>query len=275
MSNQIGSSVVRAIKASLYDRLVAQPEFIKVPGLVVIPKDMFSSISRGLLPVQSGIAFFVEAFSADKANSDTPGPYYEGGRITVSVVEDPILNDPTTNANAPGLNCDEVAELAQTYLHLFFPNDGAGACTVSTPSEVENDTLSIRRFYVNLPVGYKPVVLPDMPAIVLSQNGGAGVYPLTVTMSLAQLTPGAVIFYTLDGTFPSPRNPSARAYLPASSQQLQSDGGSGLVSDGGVILITDQVLSTTPLVLTGPATLKARAYLASYNSGQETTAVFN
>ncbi len=262
----MSNSVVRALKQSLADQLTAQAYFAKIPVFVVIPKDIFSKIEQGILPVTNGAAVFIEAFSAQNVNPNTPGPYYDQGRITISVVEQPTLNDPATNADASGFDCDEVSETAQRLLHQFFTLGGREACTVTQPSEVENKTLSIRRFYVLLPVGFEPIAMPNMPAVVVTPAGGAQQYPLEVTMKLQSPVAGAAIFFTIDNTFAGVFNPSSRLY--ANGAQLRDDNGNPLFDDDGN---PEVGVFTIP----GPCKLRARAYLVGYNSGAETVIQFS
>jgi hypothetical protein len=263
----MSNSVVRAIKQSLADQLTAQAYFANIPVFVIIPKDIFSQIEEGILPIQGGLAVFIEAFSADNVDPNVPGPYYENGRFTISVVEQPTLNNPASNPQSTGLDCDEVSETAQRYLALFAPNGGGEVCTINRPSEVESKKLSIRRFYVGLPVGFEPIIFPGLPPIVITPAAGAQAYPLTVSLKLQTPVLGAAIYFTIDGSMPSPLNPGSCLY----------DGGVAIKDENGNVLLTEDgdEIETEPLIINGPCTLRARAYLAGYNSGAPTSTQFS
>ncbi len=262
MSARQSNSVIRAVKQSIYERCATNPYFANIPGLVVIPKDIFSGIEKGILPIGSGIAFFVEAFSAGKSDTGTAGPFFEGGKITFTVVEQPTLN--TANPD-----CDEVAETAMRLIQQYAPELGLLSACISDPSEVENEKFSIRRFYINLPIGFDPIVLPAMPTVVVTPNVASGAYPLNVVLSLAAPVPGAAIFYTLDGSFPMPLNPAAKIWEPL--QPMELTGGNNLqLADGQFLMV-----GGTIVIPSAGTRIKARAYLAGYQSGQPTDVLFS
>lgn len=77
------------------------------------------------------------------------------------------------------------------------------------------------------------ITIPKLSAVVASTMGA------DVALQLEEATPGAAIFYTLDGSPPIPRNPSAHLY-------------------------------TAPFAFTAGQPLRARAWLAGYTASDET-----
>jgi hypothetical protein len=112
----------------------------------------------------------------------------------------------------------------------------------------------VRQIACSFPFGFKPRVVPPIAPVVIS--------PLTQgnqTVSLSCVTIGAAIFYTLDGTYPSPRNPSASLYI--APRILTDENGNALTDENGNDLSSGSFIS----VVAGQL-LKARAWLSGYAS---------
>jgi hypothetical protein len=257
----VSDSVIRAIKQSVSDQVTSQAYFANIPVLIKVSTEIQSGILAGTYPA-GGLAILIGGFSARNPNPNTPGPYFDDARLMVDVLE-----QVTINQSKGGPDVDEVGETAMRLLHQFAPMGANEAAWVSDWSEVDDKQYNLRRFYLQMPAGFAPLVLPDMPAIVAAPAPGAGLqYPLNVTLALAQPVPGAAIFYTLDGSFPGPFTNLYEPYSP-----LTDSNGEPLTDSQGNYLMT----GGSVLIPSAGTTLRARAYLQGRNSGQPTTFTFN
>lgn len=241
-----GNSLIRALKQSVADRLLGQAYFASIPVLVKIDKDILNSIQQGTLPLQSQVAVFIGGLSMRNPNPNTPGPYFDDARLMIDVLENPSFNT--------GLpNCDEIAETIMRLLHPFTPLNGNEASYITDFSEAEDETYNMRRIYLHLPVGFQRISIPPIAAVVATPSTPAQ-GDQTVTLTCATL--GAPIWFTTDGTTPSPLNPSSQMYIPSLPGLL--------LAQSGFILETEDGPTIQPLVISPGTKLRARAWLAGY-----------
>lgn len=169
-------------------RLTADAFFADVEVLTQKSQDLDSEIERTLATL--GVSLVILTPNADVTNGDLQGPRLDPIRIVVACAEMPILN-------AAGPRALACAERAIALLHHWTPD------SLSVPLVGRSLTLADPQ--------------PGMTAhnVELTCAGGLAAeldeLELTADVSgdpieLACATPGAAIFYTLDGKHPAPRN---------------------------------------------------------------------
>ncbi len=258
------NSLIRATKWSLYDRLATNPYFANIPGFVRIPKSIQDKIKAKQYPTK-GVAFLIGEMRLDVPDSGAPGPYFNESSVKVEIIE-----NVQTNANSGLPDCDEVGERAMELFSLAPILDGQITANPAGWRESEDGDFSVRSFLVHLPMAFQPIVLPAMPPVAITPNGAVGgAYPLNVTLALAAPVPGAAIYYTLDGSFPAPLNPTAKLWIPLQPLEL-SDGRNILLNDGETIMVGGSIQ-----IPNAGVTLKARGYLAGYQPLDASQAFFN
>ena len=210
----MSNSIIRAIKQEIADALLADPYFATIPVLATVKNDVLNEIQAGQDHAHP-VTVLVDWLSLHNTNPDTPGPWFSQGIFLVEIMENPALN-------LTGPDVDEVAENAANVLHLAML-ESQNTAVVETITKADNDDLrrNVRQVRLTFPLGFQPRVLPALEEVTI--------YPLTQgsqSVTLACLTPGAALFFTLDGSYPSPRNPSASLYVSpvgvSSGQLLQA-----------------------------------------------------
>jgi hypothetical protein len=196
------SSILSQLQQQCADRLLADPMFADVCVLTERIKDIESEIQRALGPWneqggKTGLVAIVLTPTANVNFENVFGPFFDDIRIAVRVIENvPVNQDPNTGTNVPAA---EAAERVCNLLHLFMPDGASGPITAQKPTiSLGNDPNNLSydcRFKTS---GGLSTVLPQVETPVITKNGAA--YTLTCS------TAGAAIFYTLDGSNPSPRN---------------------------------------------------------------------
>jgi len=141
---------------------------------------------------------------------------------------------------ADGPHALEVAETALALLHLYRPttiNEVIVAAPTALKAVKEPDVVAYE-IAVRTQAGASYAVPQlDAPEISIAGTG----WPLTVTLSSDQA--GAAVYYTLDGSQPAPRGPTSYLY-------------------------------SAPFVVSGPALLRTRAWLAGFVASAEARASY-
>jgi hypothetical protein len=225
------ASILTSIQQEIADCLLADPFFATIPVLVEQPRDVGYELQQSVAAAATyGVVRVPQALvSAPTA----PGPYFDPVEIAVRFCE----NVPVST----GPHALEVAETALALLHLFRPT-------------------TINEVVIAAPTALKAVTVPDVVAyeIYVRTQAGAGyavpqldapgitsagsVSPQTVGLSSDQA--GAAIYFTLDGSQPSPRGPTAMLY-------------------------------TSPFVVSEACLLRTRAWLAGFVASEEARASFS
>ena len=228
-------SILSSIQQQCADRLQSDPLFAHVPVLTERIKDIESEIARALGPLneqggKTGLVAIILTPTANVNFENVFGPFFDDIKIVVRVIENvPVNQDPNTGTNIPAA---DAAEKICNLLHHFQPDNANGPITAHRPSiALGNDPNNLSydcRFKTS---GGLSAIPPQVAAPVITEISGI--------CTLACATPGAALFYTLDGTNPMPRNG------------------------------TFYTASFTP---TAGLTLKARAFLAGYLASQIATA---
>ena len=160
---------------------------------------------------------------------NAPGPRHTI-RLTVQVIDQPLLN-------SIGKSASQVAERVRTVLHRF--RDGLGGTwsfAGMEPIPVDEGKVSYGVAFTRLASDNPP---PKVAQVLIAPAGA--VVPQLVTLTCA--TAGAAIRYTLDGSYPSPLNPTA-------------------------------VLYSAPFNVVAAATLRTTATLANYQQSDVSQATF-
>lgn len=243
----MSNSIIRSIKQSIADALIADPFFANIPVMPIVANEIQTQLQEGQYRAHP-LTVFVDWISLHNSDVQTPGPWFNNGAFIIEVLELPSMND-------TGIDVDEVAENVANILQMN-QLDSVNTVVVDGITKLDNDEYqrNSRLVAVSFPFGLKPRILPQIAPVVIS--------PLTQgnqVVSLSCVTPGAAIFYTLDGGYPSPRNPSSELYI--APRVLTDQNGNLLTDENGNNLISGSFIN----VVVGQL-LKARAWLAGYRS---------
>ena len=219
------SSILCSIQQEIANRLLADPFFAAIPVLVEQPRDVAFELQASV--AAAGTWAVVQVPHAIVTSPTAPGPIFDPVEIAVHIRENiPVVTGP---------HALEVAETALALLHLYRP-DTINEVLCAAPN-------ALTRMNESNVVGYEIRVrtqagaayaVPQLDAPTISSAGTHS--PQTVT--LASDKPGAAIYYTLDGSQPAPRGPTATLY-------------------------------TAPFTVSAPSLLRTRAWLAGYITSVE------
>jgi hypothetical protein len=222
------SGVLSTLRSQVQDRLQADDYFEDIPILTEERGDVEAEISNalGTLTEQGGkLGICVVILTARAEIKDSiPGPYLGNIGLTIHVEESVLINKGASGTQKP---CSDVAERVAARLHRWTP-DTASRPILATGGgiQVVAPAIGDMAYAVTLSTAAGiSVAIATCATPAASPSSGA--HPQTVTLSCA--TPGAAIFYTLDGKFPSPT--------------------------GGTLYLT-------PVTVSSACTLKAAAWLA-------------
>jgi len=251
----MSNSIIRAIKQSIADALLGDPFFANIPVMPIVANEIQTQLQEGQYRAHP-LTVFVDWISLHNSDVQTPGPWFNNGAFIIEVLELPSMND-------TGVDVDEVAENVANILQMN-QLDSDNTVVVDGITKLDNDEWqrNSRLVAVSFPFGFKPRNIPQIAPVVIS--------PLTQgnqSVLLSCVTPGAAIFYTLDGSYPAPRNPAARFY--GVTVPLLDDQGNTLRDDQGNVLY-----SGGPIAVLAGQLLKARAWLAGYRAATPDTSQF-
>lgn len=133
-----------------------------------------------------------------------------GGVLSIDftwlVMEDPVVN---RDANGTGIRALTICRRLVGLFHLYHPRGVVGCLTMQQAAIVPVQTPAPVSYEVRFSAQedfYTPTVRVTTPTITPS----SGVAPQNVTLACG--TPGAAIYYTLDGSHPYAANPAAVLY---------------------------------------------------------------
>ena len=196
------SSVLTQLQQQCADRLLADPLFANVTVLTERIADIQSEIERALGPLneaggKTGIVVIVVTPTANVNFGNVFGPFLDEIKIVARVIENvPVNQDAGTGTNIPAA---QLAEKICNLLHHFQPDSATGPIVAVKPTiALGNDPRFLSYDCVFRTSGGLSTILPQAatPTAALSLGN----------YSFACSTPGAAIFYTLDGSSASPRN---------------------------------------------------------------------
>jgi hypothetical protein len=225
------ASILASIQQEIADRLLADPFFATIPVLVETPRDLNFELQASVAAAATyGVVLVPQAqVSAPTA----PGPIFDPVEFAVRFRENvPVSTVP---------HALEVAETALALLHLYRPptfNEVISAAPNALARVTEPNVVTYEiRVRTQAGAGY---AVPQLDAPVIASAGTQS--PQSVTLSSD--APGAAIFYTVDGSQPAPRSPTAVCY-------------------------------TVPFTVAGPGLLRARAWRAGSLASAEAQATFS
>ena len=182
------------------DRLTADAYFSNVPVITEEISDIENAIQQAIAKL--GVCVIVVTPTASASFPDTLKPYFDNIKIICRVVENVVLNRSTRGTNKPA---SDVAEMVSVLLHNYAPTGVSENIFLDNPSITIANTGGVGKllsYDVRLKTqGGFDFVLDTVatPVIAIADD----------SMALSCATPGAAIFYTLDGSSPTPGNPTA------------------------------------------------------------------
>lgn len=195
-------SILSSIQQQCADRIQSDPLFAYVPVLTERIKDIQSEINQALGPLndqngKTGLVAIVLTPTADVNHENVFGPFFDEIRIVVRVVENVTVNqDPITGTNVPAA---DAAEKICALLHHYQPDAANGPITVRRPSiALGKDPTNLSYDCLFKTSGGLTTIPPQAATPTVTNNSGL--------LTLACATAGAAVFYTIDGSNPSPRN---------------------------------------------------------------------
>ena len=227
----LSMSLIETIQQEVADTLSADPFFAVIPVLVESLGNVGSQVERALGPLASGggrtgAVVVVTTPTANVNWAEVGGPFFDEIPIAVRVAVNPLTNsDPEAGTGASALSiCEEVCGV----LHQFLPMSANGPVVAQRPtitrvSRAGDDESTVEYLCHFKTLGGIQSALPQVATPAAECAAGQWL--------LACATPGAAIFYSVDGSNPSPRRGT---------------------------------LYTGPLVGGSGATIKARGWLAGY-----------
>ena len=223
-------SILYTIQREIADRLLADPFFATIPVLVEQPRDLSFELQASA--AAAGTWGVVLVPQAQVTAPNAPGPIF-----------DPVEFAVRFRANTPaatGAGSLEAAETALALLHLYKPTT-VNEVLVAAPEALRR-VLEPNVVTYEIRVRTQACAAYAVPQVAMPVATSVGqVSPQTVSLSCA--TAGAAMFYTLDGSAPVPRGPSA-------------------------------ILYSAPFSVNGSCTVRVRAWLAGYLASAECREVF-
>ena len=215
------SSVIEGIQAQIAAQLAATPYFASIPIVTEHIGDLQNQYAKamGVADADTGKIGAIIIIISPDANANwgnVPGPFYDEIKFSVQVSVNPSLANGT---NGTGLTALDICENVCQALHQFYPTLASGPIVPEKPTiqlfDRDGDSGTVTYLVNFKTMGGVRTVPPKIatPAIV-----NAGTYTLTCSTS------GAAIFYTTDGTNPSPLNGTfyTGAFTPGTGLTLKA-----------------------------------------------------
>lgn len=210
------SSILERLQLDIAGRLDSIDSFSGIPVTVVRPRSEAEAVQirteidntlAGLLQKngKSGAAVIVGMPDMDVPDLDIPGPFLEL-TVKVRVIEAPLIN---MGASGTQLSAEQIAINILSALHQWdtgssgsplYADKKAGEPNNEYPGKVVYDCMIKTKHGIDPEIKVEPVSIAWNSALPEAR----------VTMSC--IRPGAAIWYTLDGSFPSSGNTSATLY---------------------------------------------------------------
>lgn len=195
-------STLSSIQQQCANRIQSDPLFAYVPVFTERIKDIQSEINQALGPLngqsgKTGLVAIILTPTADVHHENVFGPFFDEIKIVVRIIENvPVNQDPNTGTNVAAA---DAAEKICGLLHLFQPDSANGPVVARRPSiELGHDPNNLSYDCHFKTCGGLTAAPPQVATPIITANSGQ------ITLTCA--TAGAAIFFTLDGSNPSPRN---------------------------------------------------------------------
>lgn len=195
--------MIGTLQQQVADQISSQPFFAHIPVITELAGDIVNEMARALGPVsveggKVGGIVVVMSPDANASFKELSGPFFDQIDIHVQVTTHvEFAKDPDAGIGVTDL---DICEAVCKALNQFYPTSANSPLAPKTPTiqlmEKEGGlTTRLCRFNAQsgLSADLTRVALPGI-------SNNTGIY----TLSCA--TPGAAIFYTLDGSNPMPRN---------------------------------------------------------------------
>ncbi|MCE0484234.1 MAG: chitobiase/beta-hexosaminidase C-terminal domain-containing protein [Methylacidiphilales bacterium] len=247
------------------DELLADPFFSTIPALsgtqVVIsedPHDIVTAINAALNNIGLGVLVLLPV--AHVKDPNLPGPYFDPVEVTIKVYENPTINRSASINGGNNPTCYAAAMQICADLHQWLADGVDEGFIVRECVPVADDEYIIYQMTISTQAGLqgeKPELEPVMADVVAPGNQA---------VRLSCGTPGASIWYTLDGTTPAPRNPSAKMVYVQSSGLLTNENGVVLLNEDGEPLLNADGPLNFPIQVSAGQLLRARPWLSGYGA---------
>lgn len=213
------SSFLTQLQQECADRIVSDPLFANAPVITEKIKDILGSIAVALGPItktggKSGLCIVLITPVANVNFANLSGPYFDDVRIMARVLENVTVNKSPSGTNIDAL---EAIEKVCFLLHQFYPANASSPVIAQSPTITLGDDPKNLSYDGHFKVsGGLTQVLPQIATPVLTNNAG--------TISAVCATPGAAIFYTVDGKNPVPRVGTfyAAPFIPGAGRTIKA-----------------------------------------------------
>lgn len=192
----------------------ADPFFASIPIINERLKDINAAIEKQLGPL-SGICVVLVTPVVSGVLANVPGANFTGIKFVARILENVLINQ-----KKGGPEALDVAIYIASLWSQAMPDTFASALVPDEPTI----TLGNDPQYLSYDVSFTTeagtkISIPRLAAPTINAADHSAI-------TLVSDTPGAAIFYTLDGSAPIPRNPSAQLFLApfagASNQKLRA-----------------------------------------------------
>ncbi|HEX7860827.1 MAG TPA: chitobiase/beta-hexosaminidase C-terminal domain-containing protein [Verrucomicrobiae bacterium] len=186
--------LISQTRTAVANRLLALPYFEDIPIEPLKPKETTSELANRINKLSLAGTVIIPRLSGMHPN--VHGVYFDEIEVQVGFCEN-------RKTNTTGKDCEDVAEQAAVSLHMWKPDHLDCPLAIDKPTIVEippenESDRSKRLLAVRLIArGGIAVVLPQVATPQIANNSG------TITLTCA--TPGAAMFWRVDGKQPNPR----------------------------------------------------------------------
>lgn len=201
------------LQEDIAGRLAADEVLADIRVLTERKGDLSSDIDSALAVVDGkfgrcGACIIVTPCSGLIEFPNLPDPEIQA-EITIRILEDPTFN---MGDSGTGKDALTLARRVSRVLHHYQPNGIAGIVVADSPHIVPVfDPKAPVCYEVNFSAVEGPLQrVPKVTAPTIFPDRGEATAAAPITVSIACETPGAAIYYTLDGSHPAPLNDQAR-----------------------------------------------------------------